>query len=65
MTALAEDLDEPERRTQLVAGLASLVPATDGLPRAAEALARLSRDTDLAWQCYAMALLAEALADGE
>ena len=65
VTALAADLDEPGRRTQLLAGLASLVSATGNLPRAADALAHLTRDTDLAWQCYAMALLGEALADGE
>lgn len=65
VTALAEDLDEPERRLQLTSGLSSLVSATERLPGVAEALARLSRDTDLAWQCHAMARLAEALADGE
>jgi hypothetical protein len=62
VTALAEDLDHPALRAQLAAGLAALAPETDGLRGATEALRLLRRDEDLAWQCFAMALLAEALA---
>ena len=40
-------------------------PETEGLRGASEALRLLRRDGDLAWQCYAMALLAEQLADEE
>lgn len=65
VTALAEDLDDPALRTQLAAGLASLLLAAVHLPEATRALVRLSRDTDLAWQCYAMAVLAAHLADDE
>jgi len=65
VTALAADLDDRARRAELGAGLEELAPAVEGLRGAAEALRLLQRDGDLAWQCYAMALLAEALADDE
>jgi len=63
VTALAADLDHPFLREQLTGGLAALLPEAEGLRGAAEALRLLARDPDLAWQSYAMALLAEALAD--
>ena len=50
---------------ELAAGLAALAPEVEGLRGATEALRLLDRDDGLAWQCYAMALLAEALADEE
>jgi hypothetical protein len=62
VTALAEDLDAPSARAQLQSGLEELVPEADGLRGAGEALRLLRSDVDLAWQCYAMALLAEELA---
>jgi hypothetical protein len=62
VTALAEDLDHPVCREQLAAGLTALTPEAEGLQGAAEALRLLTRDPALAWQSYAMALLAEALA---
>jgi hypothetical protein len=65
VTALAEDLDDPAARAQLAAGLEALGPAVEGLRGAAEARRLLGRDTDLAWQCYAMAVLAEELAGDE
>ena len=65
VTALAEDLDDPPARAQLAAGLLALNPAVDGLRGATEALRLLSRDVDLAWQCFSMALLAEELAGEE
>jgi hypothetical protein len=65
VTALATDLDEPALRAQLGAGLAALVPEVEGLRGAMEALRLLRRDADLAWQCFAMALLADALADAD
>ena len=64
VTALADDLETPRAREQLAAALADLEPAVTGLRGATEALRLLGRDPDLAWQCLAMALLAEALADG-
>lgn len=62
-TALADDLDGTERRRALAAGLDALVDEVAGLRGARESLALLRTDPDLAWQAYAAALLAEALAE--
>ena len=62
VTALAEDLDSPAGRAELAAGLAALGPQVEGLRGATEALRLLTRDADLAWQCFGMALLAEVIA---
>ncbi|HEX3290446.1 MAG TPA: hypothetical protein VHR46_03560 [Gaiella sp.] len=62
-TALADDLDTDERRRQLRAGLEGLADEVAGLRGAHEPLALLLSDADLAWNAYATALLAEALAD--
>jgi hypothetical protein len=62
-TALADDLDSPERRAALRRGLEGLRDEVAGLRGAREALAMLLSDADLAWQVYATSLLAEALAD--
>ncbi len=62
VTALAEDLDAPDARAQLQDGLEQLVPEAHGLRGASEALRLLRGDADLAWQCFAMARLAEELA---
>ena len=62
-TALANDLDSPERRETLSRGLEGLRDDVAGLRGAREALALLLSDADLAWQVYATSLLAEALAD--
>ena len=63
VTSLAADLDDPAAREELAGGLRSLELETAGLRGAAEALRLLKGDPDLAWQCYACALLAEELAD--
>jgi len=65
VTALADDLDDASLRAELAAGLVALQPELEGLRGATEALRLLGRDGDLAWQCYAMSLLAEHLADEE
>jgi hypothetical protein len=65
VTALAQDLDTPGRRAELVAGLDALAPDVSGLPGGSESLRVLRADADLAWQCYAAALLAEELASAE
>lgn len=65
VTSLAEDLDDPERRAELRAGLEELRSVAEGLRGAREALALLVRDGDLAWQAYAMSLVASALADDD
>ena len=62
-TALADDLDTPERRAGLRAGLEALRAEVDGLRGAREALQLLLSDEDIAWNVYATSLLAEALAD--
>jgi hypothetical protein len=62
-TALADDLDTPERRAQLGAGLDALAAEVEGLRGALEALALLRSDPELAWKVFATALLAEALAE--
>jgi len=62
-SALADDLDTPERRTQLQVGLGALVDEVAGLRGARESLALLRADPDLAWTAYATSLLAEALAE--
>ena len=62
-TALADDLDSPERREALRGGLETLRDEVAGLRGARESLALLLGDPDLAWQAYATSLLAEALAD--
>ncbi len=62
-TALADDLDAPERRAALHNALLGLVDEVAGLRGARESLSLLLGDPDLAWQAYATALLAEALAE--
>jgi hypothetical protein len=65
VTSVAEDLDAADRREALTAGLQSLAPEAAGLRGATEAIQLLLRDPDLAWQAYALALVAEALADDD
>lgn len=65
VTALAEDLDAPDRRAALRTALEGLQAEAEGLRGAREAIALLLRDGDLAWQAFAMAIVAEALADDE
>ena len=62
-TALADDLDSPERRAQLRTGLESLREHVAGLRGVREGLSLLLEDGDLAWKVYATSLLAEALAE--
>jgi hypothetical protein len=61
VTAVSDDLDDPAARDQLEDSLARLAAASAGLAAVSEALARLRAQPDLAWQCYAGALLAEAI----
>ena len=65
VTALAIDLDDPGARAQLGAGLSELGRELGPLHDLTAPLRLLTQDADLAWQCYAMALLAEELADEE
>jgi hypothetical protein len=61
VTALANDLDDAERRRQLAEKLATLRRPAAGLPLVEGALARLLADRDLAWQAFACAVLAHEL----
>jgi hypothetical protein len=65
VSALADDLDTQDRREQLAGSLSSLSALAERLPATTRALTALSLDDGLAWQCFAMALLAEALAETE
>ena len=58
---LAEELDTPERRAALAAGLAAL--DSDGLPIVSGAVELLQSEPELAWRIFALALLADELAD--
>jgi hypothetical protein len=62
VSALAADLDGPTPRAELGEGLAALGPEVEPRGKAAEGLRLLRADPDLAWQCFACALLAEELA---
>ncbi len=61
VTAVAADLDDPAAREQLEDALNALATEAEGLASVASALAQLRAQPDLAWQCYAGALLAEAI----
>ena len=63
VTAVADDLDDPAARDQLEDALARLTAGSEGLAAVSDGLARLRAQPDLAWQCYACTLLAEAIAD--
>lgn len=62
---LAAELDNPERRAALAAALDRLAAEADGLPATTGTLAALRSDPALAWQAYALALLADELAEEE
>ena len=62
--AVAADLDTPDGRAQLAAGLRRLLEQTESLPLTARAVDSLLADPDLAWRSFACALLAEELEEG-
>ena len=61
VAAVADDLDEQAARDRLEDALAGLTAAAGGLPAVSDGLARLRAQPDLAWRCYACALLADAI----
>jgi multidrug resistance efflux pump len=63
VSAVAADLDSDAARTQLLDGLRELAPLTAELAQTDAAREQLIADRDLAWQCFARALLADAVAD--
>jgi uncharacterized protein YbjT (DUF2867 family) len=64
VTALADELDTPERRATLSTGLEELRQPSEGLAEATAALEALLDDSDLAWRAFACALLAEEIGGG-
>jgi hypothetical protein len=58
---LASELDSPERREALSAVLGAL--EADGLPNVTGAVELLDSAPELAWRIFALALLADELAD--
>jgi hypothetical protein len=62
---LAEELDRPERRAALAAALAGLAGDAAGLPTVTAMLTTLRDDPELAWRTYALALLADELANDD
>jgi hypothetical protein len=63
VTALAEDMNTPQRRAALYTGLESLRPTVDGLTHVSARLERLAEDDDLAWRWFSCTLLGEVLVE--
>jgi hypothetical protein len=61
--ALAADLYTEERRDELGRSIDAVVVRVRDLPTAREAALFLAADVDLAWRLFALALLAEELAE--
>ena len=61
--ALATDLYSEERRDELARGLDAIVLRVRELSAAREAAIFLAGDVDLAWRLFALALLAEEIAE--
>lgn len=61
---LAAELDTPARRTQLAGALAGLAAPAAALPAVLSALEALRAEPDLAWRSFALALLADEVAEG-
>jgi hypothetical protein len=61
--AVAADLHTQERRDELARSIDELVLRVRDLPVAREAALFLAGDVDLAWRLFALALLAEELAE--
>jgi hypothetical protein len=60
--SLAADLDGDVTRDRFEDALARLTADSEGLAAVSDGLARLRAQPDLAWRCYAGALLADAIA---
>jgi hypothetical protein len=58
---LADELDDPSRRGELLEGLAALAFQAAGLALVTRTLTELLADPELAWRTFAVALLAEEL----
>ncbi len=64
VTSVAADLDDGTAREQFEDSLGRLADEAAGLPAVAGAVAELRAQPELAWQCYAAALLTDAIASG-
>ncbi|HKI92975.1 MAG TPA: hypothetical protein VJ986_11805 [Gaiellaceae bacterium] len=60
---LAGELDTPARRTELAAALERLAARAEDLPSVLSAVQALRAEPELAWRSFALALLADELAD--
>lgn len=60
---LGDELDAPDRRAALTAGLIDIRRSAKGLPHVTEAVYGLLDAPDVAWRAYACSLLAEELED--
>jgi hypothetical protein len=58
---LAGELDSPKRRKALHDALGAL--DAEGLPAVQDGVSALRTDSELAWRCFGLALLADELAD--
>ena len=65
VTSVAADLDTETARERFEDALSALATEAEGMASVASALAQLRAQPDLAWQHYAWALLAEAIAEEE
>jgi hypothetical protein len=65
VSTLAENLDRPERRGELNAGLGRLAEQAVGLKTVSRAAEVLRADSELAWRWLACSLLAEELSESE
>ena len=63
VSALAAEIDRPERRAVVSRGLEALRADASGLDNVSPALKELLLDAGLSWQAYACALLADELED--
>ena len=63
VTTFARDIDEPDRRAALDAGLERLAAAAVGLPHVSETVRGLIATPETAWRAFACSLLAEHLAE--
>lgn len=61
VTALAAELDRPERRAEISRGLEDLRREAAGLDKVSPALEEMLLDGGLAWRAYACALMADEL----
>jgi hypothetical protein len=60
---LATELDTAERRAQLARALEGLAARADGLPAVLAAVETLQAEPELCWRTFALALLADEIAD--